>query len=473
MIFAPTAIQPAHRGDRQPFTPSRSVAARPAHGGRPDDRLSLRFAGHLPLTTPAELAMLPPGPDFSNRQFDRNNFAQVLRARTLKKTNFSNSNLQRQHLEGKELQGSRFDGADLRHAHFNLAILEDVQFRPTAQSGPTRLDHCFMDGARISRANFEHASLRNSILTGVHGVAPRFVHAQMQHGNLTHSQLLAADFEYADLSMADLRGIRWTMPDYELGRAPKPSQFLPAAARLANATLLSTDLTGAILLGADFSRATLSTSTPAKIPTRLLNTDLRYAQFNQAKLPGLHIVKSQLQHASFRQANLQDTHFIHTHLDHADFSQADASRANFSRIGLPAPLRGAQFRHSTLTQADFSGLKLHHVNWQHAHMHQVNLSRTTLRDCNLGDTQLIGADLSDSKLKGVSLRRAKLQGANLSQAQLQGADLRDIQVDDQTRWHGAIYDRHTQLPTHIRLPLAHMIYEPSLFERLKNRIPKR
>jgi hypothetical protein len=83
-------------------------------------------------------------------------------------------------------------------------------------------------------------------------------------------------------------------------------------------------------------------------------------------------------------------------------------------------LEGENLAWSTLSDADFRGANLQHVNFKGATLHRVKFNE---------GANLAFADLSSAELINTDLKGANLQGANLSETEL-----------------NAIIDEHTQLP---------------------------
>jgi uncharacterized protein YjbI with pentapeptide repeats len=92
-------------------------------------------------------------------------------------------------------------------------------------------------------------------------------------------------------------------------------------------------------------------------------------------------------------------------------------------------LSEADFRHSILPGANFSGAILRRATFEHANLLAADLSWADLYQTNLGNVlmahaRLIGADLSGANLEGASLANADLSSANLRNANLKGANLK-------------------------------------------------
>src|SRR5262249_17757756 len=80
---------------------------------------------------------------------------------------------------------------------------------------------------------------------------------------------------------------------------------------------------------------------------------------------------------------------------------------------------GAEFRGTTLREADLS---------------QANLSGTDLRKADLSRANLSGADLNGANLSGADHRRADLQAATLLETDLARADLTGCRIYGVSAW---------------------------------------
>ena len=113
-------------------------------------------------------------------------------------------------------------------------------------------------------------------------------------------------------------------------------------------------------------------------------------------------------------AILVGANFSKADLRAAWFSNANLSRANLSGANLVvADLSGANLSGANLVVADLSGADLSGVNLGKASLHGANLSKAELSGADLWGANLSGVDLSTA-----TLRNAKLDGAILCKTKM-------------------------------------------------------
>lgn len=178
----------------------------------------------------------------------------------------------------------------------------------------------------------------------------------------------------------------------------------------------------------DFSFAEVS----VEDSTKRLNwsgLDLRYANFYQAKMPGIPLRGADLrgarmpraifEEADLSKANLKGAKLWRTNLEGADLRKANLEGASLFEADLKrADLREAKLHGANLREAKLNGAKLFRND-----LEGVNLFKTDLEGATLKLVILEGANLSQANLEGATLELVKLEGANLSQANLEGLDL--------------------------------------------------
>jgi hypothetical protein len=147
----------------------------------------------------------------------------------------------------------------------------------------------------------------------------------------------------------------------------------------------------------------------------LAETDLRFANLEEAHLEGVNFYRARLEEAYLGKSHLNGAYLYEAHLEDVDLSEAY--------------LQGA-----TLTGAH-------------------------LESANLMGAHLEGADLSDVHLEGADLEGAFLEGAFIYNTRLEGADVRnaDLRVDTPTTLNSdlisrTIGDDRTSLPAHVETP---------------------
>jgi len=150
------------------------------------------------------------------------------------------------------------------------------------------------------------------------------------------------------------------------------------------------DLTGAVLIHADFSGADLQGAD-------LTGANFTHADFSGADLQGADLNRANLTGASFTRANLRG----------ADLQGAD--------------LTDAYLTDAILTQAQLFGATLAHANLYGAELESASLTQANLTGAMLGSARLGHANLIGADLRGVDLTRAYLIGAILMGAKLDNA----------------------------------------------------
>jgi uncharacterized protein YjbI with pentapeptide repeats len=138
-------------------------------------------------------------------------------------------------------------------------------------------------------------------------------------------------------------------------------------------------------------------------------------------------------------------------LDDADLNGADLSNINLSGDALyGAHAQSADLGNANLSYANLRGIDLSEANLGNADLGSADLGPdpehgpvrlTSLRGAYLIGAHLVSANLTEADLTGTKLRGADLQGTvGLTQEQLEGA----------------VGDRTTRLPDHLRFPEAWM-----------------
>ena len=151
---------------------------------------------------------------------------------------------------------------------------------------------------------------------------------------------------------------------------------------------------------------------------------LQGVDFRAARLQGANLRRARLQNAHLREAQLQDAHLWRAQLQNADLGGARLQGANL----LLAQLQGAYLGGAQLQGADLRRAQVQDANLRRAQLQDADLSLARLQGAYLEGAQLQNANLQGTQLQGADLRGAQVQGADLSQAWLQGADLGGAQV---------------------------------------------
>ena len=194
--------------------------------------------------------------------------------------------------------------------------------------------------------------------------------------------------------------------------------------------------------------------------------DLRFANFEEAKLGRARLKGAILHKVNLKNANLSDAYLEEAvltcaclegaQLSNVNLKRATLSNANLKKIKPSDGLTCANFEEANLIKANLEEARMPNVRLQRA-----NLSIARIEKADLSGGHLEGANLSNAHLEGANLSGAHLEGANLSgaclektllpYAYLQGADLRDVNFDqialrDKKLLYRAEYNNETKFP---------------------------
>jgi uncharacterized protein YjbI with pentapeptide repeats len=261
---------------------------------------------------------------------------------------------------GSDLRCANLAGVDLSRINLQGAILVDAD-----------LDDCCLDGANLRNADLagaelNNAELRSADLTETNLSGAILSGAQLERADLSETTLEAAQLDEARLVGTKLINVNLCYTDFS------------------SADLSDADLSGSRGVGTDFTGATLEN-------TKLLETDLRYAVFENARLDGETT-------AAVRKAEKR-----------TETAQAKKQRS-VERI-LARYESGLR---------DFSAVDL-----SFADLEDVNLEGADLSSANLENANLMGAELNQCCLDGANLRRANCFAAEFNRSSFHGGDLRE------------------------------------------------
>jgi len=149
-----------------------------------------------------------------------------------------------------------------------------------------------------------------------------------------------------------------------------------------------------------------------------------------------------------------------------DLNNAALENADLTEISLTdACLRGVDLRRANLNGSNLSGIELSNADLRGANLSDVDLSGACLKNANLfAYNERNPAKMSKHNLNGAApidldqssndLKPTNLSGAILRDADLSGALLVSTEGLTQDQIDQAIGDRMTQLPGHLRRPVA-------------------
>ncbi len=213
--------------------------------------------------------------------------------------------------------------------------------------------------------------------------------------------LWGINLKFANLNQASFKGSRFRGPG-EDGRWDTYDDW-------------TADLSGASIKQANFTDANLSRVLMVK--TDLSRSTLNRANLSSARLVGANLSSTQLVGADLRGAVLENASLTGADLGDAKLNEADLYGARLGR----AIAIGTQLSYANLTKtdwqgADLSGADLDRANLSNANLSETRLSTANLRSANLQNANLRNADLSLADLRGANLAGADFQGVILSSA---------------------------------------------------------
>jgi uncharacterized protein YjbI with pentapeptide repeats len=417
----------------------------------------------------------------------------------LRGANLTGATLQGARLEGTNLLGANLSGVDLSGAsgidpsrlsmpgwyEAGLTDCKEISV-PGCVSGnyyPQQLVQSLLAG-RIDprKEGLEGAMLEGADLTGLGDLTgARLRGANLRGANLRGLRMAGADLTGAMLDGAILTEVQapdtvcpnTQSPCYDGGRACRGTTqaCMPKAGaglKLTQASLVNAQLDGAVLTGAEASKAVMTQTnlsgtdasraklTGAQLDGTLTNTATRLAgaDLTQASLVGADLRGMVLDGAKLNNANL--TRIIadeNTRAEGATFSAVNLTEACLTNSSLlrGAKLDGALAQRASLAGADLQGTDFSKVDLtgatlasdgagagdpchctpergpvtcgftraQGALFKEATLAGVNFNATDLREVALDKADLRQARLVGTDLRQATLSGANLS-----GTDLR-------------------------------------------------
>ena len=279
----------------------------------------------------------------------------------------------------KSLSYSKFNKAT-RFFLVHILKIHKTELQNTDLSGlqfdGMNFNHALLQGAKLYRASFIEAKLKNAVLINADLSHTRFVKADLRGADLSQTNLFLTDFSNSRLEGVSFEGANLLRSN------------------LMNAALDRADLSGANLGDVNFTGANLKTAC-------LRDADLRTTIFQRTCLQG-----ADLSNANLLGVNLNDVNLAGANLSKANLGSVDLSRANLTQANL---------EWTNLNKSYLTGVDLHNANLQHANLQRTNLQRANLTNCDLRNANLIKADL---------------RGANLTNADLRGADLWQTNMND-------------------------------------------
>ncbi len=338
-----------------------------------------------------------------------------------------NSNLADANLSEALIRNARLDNADLTRADLRKASVEDIHL-PGATLAAAKLDELDLRTAQIdAKTNFTGASMQKVRLTGCLLPKVTFTRADLSEALLDNTDLTGGDFSYANLTKAKLTG-----------------GVKLYSASLSNATLTSTDFTGA-QLGAKEASFTMNKSLASDLNSGSVTSGVRTAFQNGGHpLSGSAAVEVRIPNENWVITNVNTIYTVTN-------NSSELIVWVYSNEHYAAVLAGAYMPNAVFTNANLYAVDMSGVNWygaaakaDNADLEDVNLSGANLGSMDFTQARMYGCTLSQSILidtifngaylrtsvskKPASLAFANVQGASFVQAHLQGAVLTNAAV---------------------------------------------
>ncbi|MFO0900712.1 MAG: pentapeptide repeat-containing protein [Pirellulales bacterium] len=324
--------------------------------------------------------------------------------RDLKGINFRFSVLSGWNFAGQDLVGAGFWSANLTDANLAAANLTGA-FLAQATLKNANFQGANLTGANLGSSNLRDATLAGAVVTGAHfGWSNDYTPPpNTVIENLAQAQLYSTK-SYQDkhlqgvaLDYNDLTG--WSFADQDLSDAV-----------FSHATLRTTNLLGATVVGADFSETTARGFLGAQLYSTL--------SYQSKSLRGIRLDGNDLSDWSFKGQDLSNASFAGAHLTYADVTGAVVNDGGFQNT----TSRGFSWGQLVTTQS-----------YQDKNLAGIDLSSNDLNDWDfagqdLGNANLSSCDLTSANLTGANLMGAFLTGSTLAGADLSVADLRGAKL---------------------------------------------
>ncbi len=279
-----------------------------------------------------------------------------------------------------------------------------------------------------SGEGFARWDLTGCDLSGMHLAGADFREALMECVNLAGATLDGSDFTGATLVRANLKGSSLSATRFKganLGGATLADAKATEPVDLSEATLWSTDLTGASLAGAIFDGVTA-------FEVKLAGAELRGASARKATF-----LQSDLAGVKFVEATLAGATFLECKVTGGDFTGAKMKGAAFVKVsGEGAVFRGADLENlrvvyeSNFERGDFHEARMPGANLRETRLAGARFTRSNLEACDFSECDLTGADFFACSAREARFVRANLTGASLVSAGLLGAIMQKATLTD-------------------------------------------
>jgi len=173
----------------------------------------------------------------------------------------------------------------------------------------------------------------------------------------------------------------------------------------------------------------------------LQGRDFRYANLNNAVLPGLDLRALRSDDGGDAKPAPPECDYRRSCEDPPQCENPSIRRTELTGVDLGwASMQKAMFDEAVLEGANLGWARIQYGSFAGAHMNRAILACAKLQEARFGSAKLCGADLreaelqqavfSDASLQGASLQKARLIKANLERADLRGADLSEADLTD-------------------------------------------
>ncbi|HXX95311.1 MAG TPA: DUF2169 domain-containing protein [Planctomycetota bacterium] len=252
----------------------------------------------------------------------------------LVKTVLCQAQLSTANLSGADLSGAILEGADLSGAILTGATLAGANLKEADCSG-VQASKAIFAGAQAPGASFTGAALDGAVFEKAVLAGASFSGASLKGAKCASAVLTKAAFSGARAELADFTGSDLTGAYADAGADFKKALFVKAKGPQSvweSGILDGADFTGAVLVRANFSRASLRES-------KLVGVDAKQAIFRKARLVLARAPRSDFFESTFEKADLSGADFTGANLFGSDFqgSVLEGSR-----------LEGANVKRTTL-----------------------------------------------------------------------------------------------------------------------------
>ena len=326
------------------------------------------------------------------------------------------STLDKESFLPKTIDGASFAHSDL--SGFSLSnlssyVLNDINFSHSNLSGANLIDHnfsnCVFTGADLSRAYME-----DSVFDG-----NNFTDANLSHAFLSYSSFKNAILDDINITGTPLDDIDLTgasLKDVNLSGASMARVQMPGM-NLHKYDLHSTNLTDANLGGTNLSEANLSSAKLVGPHLNLSGAILVDADFSSADLSGVNLSGFNLEGVIFNGAILANANLDSVNLDETYFQDANLSGAKLTNTGsLNLDLSGAD-----LTDANLTKLTCWFVGFE---------------DALCINTDFTGANLTASMFSGADIHGAVFNDAIVGGSKDSIKNCKYAHVNQNTSWSG-------------------------------------